>query len=369
MDHPDSSAPRSGAPSDAPSRNSSQPPTGDLARAAVTLAILGGTLAAALFVTWSVRQALLLVFGSVVVAVLLLAAATPLERRTGLSRTWSLPLVGLLFLLLGGGAMWLMGSQIRGQVASLIAMLPQAMDVLQQRFGLSLGGGEGGMDLQSIGGMLQNVAGSVFTVGTTVASALSSLVLVIAGGFFLAGSPSLYRAGVVKLFPPSYQPRLDEALRTTGRALHLWLLAQLIAMVMTGTLAGLGTWLLGVPAPLALGLFAGLLEFIPLIGSIGGAVPAVLLALAQDPMLAVWTALLFLVIQQVESNLIMPVVQRQMVDLPPALLLFSVVAVGLLFGITGVLIAAPLTIVIYVLVKMLWVRDALGQETHVPGEE
>ena len=86
-------------------------------------------------------------------------------------------------------------------------------------------------------------------------------------------------------------------------------------------------------------------------------------------MLAVWTALLFLVIQQVESNLIMPVVQRQMVDLPPALLLFSVVAVGLLFGITGVLIAAPLTIVIYVLVKMLWVRDALGQETHVPGEE
>ncbi|MBN8875542.1 MAG: AI-2E family transporter [Rhodospirillales bacterium] len=340
----------------------------DLTRAAVTLAIAGGAVAVALFVGWSIREALMLVFASVVVAVLLLAAATPLERWCGLSRSWSLPLVGLLFLLLGVGAGWLMGAQVRGQVTDLVAQLPQAARALQQRFGISLDDAGSGLDMQSIGGMVRSVAGSLFTVGTTVVSAVSSLVLVIVGGFFLAASPALYRSGIVMLFPRRHQARLDPALCTAGRALRLWVLAQLIAMVMVGALAGIGTWLLGLPAPLALGLFAGLMEFIPLIGSIGGAVPAVLLALSQGPMMALWTVLLFVVIQQVESNLIMPVVQRQMVELPPALLLFSVVAVGLLFGLLGVLIAAPLTVVIYVLVKVLWVRDALGQQTSVPGE-
>jgi predicted PurR-regulated permease PerM len=105
-----------------------------------------------------------------------------------------------------------------------------------------------------------------------------------------------------------------------------------------------------------------------MIGPIAGAVPAVLLALGMGGGTVLWTILLFVAVQQVESNVIMPIVQKQIVELPPALLLFSVIAVGLLFGVVGVLIAAPLTVVLYVLVKQLYIRETLGEHTEVPGE-
>ncbi|WP_272910997.1 AI-2E family transporter [Falsiroseomonas oryziterrae] len=153
-----------------------------------------------------------------------------------------------------------------------------------------------------------------------------------------------------------------------GAALRLWLGAQLVSMAIVGTLAGLGCWALGLPSPLALGLFAGLANFVPLIGAVAGAVPPVLLALAEGGTTFLWTAALFLAIQQVESNMIMPLVERRMVSLPPALLLFAVVAVGVVFGLPGILLAAPITVVAFVLVKKLYVRETLGRATEVPGE-
>jgi predicted PurR-regulated permease PerM len=107
---------------------------------------------------------------------------------------------------------------------------------------------------------------------------------------------------------------------------------------------------------------------VPLIGAVAGAVPALLLALAGGVNTTLWTAALFIAIQQVESNTITPWVQRRMVSLPPALLVLAVVAVGLLFGLPDVILAAPLTVVAFVLVKQLYVRETLGQRTEVPGE-
>ena len=97
--------------------------------------------------------------------------------------------------------------------------------------------------------------------------------------------------------------------------------------------------------------------------------PALLVALSDGGSAVAWTALLFVAVQQLESNVIEPLVQRRMVEIPPALLLFAVVAVGLLFGAPGVIMAAPLTVVAYVVVKKLYVRQVLGQETPVPGED
>lgn len=107
----------------------------------------------------------------------------------------------------------------------------------------------------------------------------------------------------------------------------------------------------------------------PTIGSIAGAVPALLLALTQGTEGFLWTLALVVAVQQLESNVIAPVVQRRMVQIPPALLLFSVVAFGMVFGTLGVVLAAPLTVVAYVAVKKLYVRETLGEPTEVPGEE
>lgn len=197
----------------------------------------------------------------------------------------------------------------------------------------------------------------------------ADLLVVFVGGIYLASQPGLYRGGLLKLMPRKSRKLSSIALDDSGRALRLWLLGQLVSMALVGTLTGAGLWLLGVPAALALGLFAGLLEFIPLVGPIIAAIPGVLLAFAQGPEVALWVLGLYLIIQQVEGNVIQPLVQQHAVDLPPALLLFSLLATGLLFGATGVILATPLTVVIFVLTKRLYVRETLATVAPLPGED
>jgi predicted PurR-regulated permease PerM len=217
--------------------------------------------------------------------------------------------------------------------------------------------------------VLRTLAGHAATAGTMIVNALSALIIAVVGGFFLASDPAMYRKGVVMLVPVEQQGRVADALLASGNALRLWLGAQLVSMAIVGTLAGLGTWAIGLPSPLALALFAGIVGFVPLLGAVAGAVPPLLLALAAGGDALLWTAVLFLAIQQLESNMILPLVEKRMVSMPPALMLFAVVAVGLLFGLPGVMLAAPLTVVSYVLVKQLYVRETLGQPTEVPGED
>jgi predicted PurR-regulated permease PerM len=119
---------------------------------------------------------------------------------------------------------------------------------------------------------------------------------------------------------------------------------------------------------LVLGLLAGVLEFIPYAGPVLAAVPAVLLALAISPELALWVVLLYIAVQQVEGAVVQPLVQQYAVDLPGVVLLFALIAFGTLFGAIGVVLAAPLAVVTYVLVKRLYVREALDTETTIPGE-
>lgn len=346
---------------------------GDMVRFVFYLAVAAACVWLGLSLAWSIREALLLAFAAVVGAVLLLAAAEPIERRAGLPRHWSLALVGVLLLLLLSGFFWLLGSRLQAQMTDLAGQLPAAINSIRQKLGIASPGQAGHLNggnigLSGIGSGIQDLLGSLVSLGGTVLTGLSGLVLVVVGAFFFAAAPALYRIGLVKLFPKDLHDRIDDALIMAGRALRLWLLGQLIAMAIVGVLVCLGTWLIGLSAPLALGLFAGVTEFIPVIGPILGAVPAVLLALGQGGWVTLWTLLLFIVIQQIESNMIMPLVQRRLIELPPALLLFALLAIGLLFGMIGVLIATPLTVVLYVLVKKLYVRDLLGEETRVPGE-
>ena len=94
-----------------------------------------------------------------------------------------------------------------------------------------------------------------------------------------------------------------------------------------------------------------------------------LLAFAEGPDKALWTLLLFFIVQQIEGNVLEPLVQQRAVDLPPVLLLFALAAGGLIFGVVGIILAAPLTVVIYVLVKRLYVQEALHTPTPLPGED
>lgn len=321
------------------------------------------------FLIFRLSGLILLVFGSVLVAVILRTIAAPLQRLARLSSGLALAFAVLGLLAGAAGAVWWLGSEVRAQAESLGDTVPAAWLALEARID-DLGFGETVDEWKSEitpagSGILASVTGAVRSVGR----GLADLLIVFVGGIYLASQPDLYRGGLLKLFPRKNRELASLALDDSGRALKLWLLGQLISMALVGTLTGVGLWLIGVPSALALGLFAGLLEFIPLIGPIIAAIPGVLLAFAQGPEMALWALALYLLIQQVEGNVIQPLVQQHAVDLPPALLLFSLLAGGLLFGATGVILATPLTVVIFVLTKRLYVREALATDTPLPGEE
>jgi predicted PurR-regulated permease PerM len=162
----------------------------------------------------------------------------------------------------------------------------------------------------------------------------------------------------------------DEALSASGQVWRAWLGGQFLAMLVIGSLTGLGLWLLGVPVALGIGLLTALLDFIPIVGPIVATVPAALLGFTVSPQVALGGALLvFVVLQQLEGHVLQPLIQARAVDLPPALLLFSLFGIGVLFGPMGVVLAAPLTVVLYVRVKHLYVHHALDDaDGAVPAE-
>jgi predicted PurR-regulated permease PerM len=321
----------------------------------LTLALLG-------ILAWQLASILLLLFGAVVIAVLLRSLSDPISRRTPLPPGASLALVLLGILVLAGGGGWLFGLQITGQVNDILDRSPAAWFWIQSHLAAFPAGRY----------LLNNVAlSSVFTgagvvshvtaFATNGANAVTDVLLVLVGGAYLAIDPQLYVKGALILIPRGVRPNITRALAESGDALRSWLLGQAIAMVLIGVLTGIGLELVHSPSALVLGLFAGLAEFIPIVGPVIGAAPALLTALSVGPHQVLWTALVFVVIQQLEGNAIQPFIQRRMVAVAPVVGLFGLAALGLLFGPIGLLLAAPLTVIIVVWVKALYVRDVLGE--------
>src|SRR5690606_20455728 len=286
---------------------------------------------------------LVLAFGAVLFAVILNAASRPMEKRLRLSEATSLTFAIVLIIAAFAATFALFGAEVARQADAIAEALPRALDETR-RIAANLGMGvwlDARLDDLSGGEAFDGKLGGIlFSVG----DGLANLIILLVGGIFLAARPRLYRTGLIKLVPPSNRGDAATALDDCRSALGLWLKGRLLAMVMVGVLTGTGLWLIGIPSYLALGLLAALLEFIPFFGPILAAVPALLLALLIGPTEALLVLILFLVIQQLEGNLISPIIQHHAVELPPALLLFALLAFGILFGVLGVVLAEPLTV-------------------------
>ena len=317
------------------------------------------------FLAWELREVLLMVFGAVVIATLFRSLAG-VYCKAGIPEKISLLLAVLTVVLVVGIGVALFGAQLVSQYEQIRETLPKAWAALQQRlegFGLS-----GQLDqLKSGGGsgFAANAGNFVMSLGGGLADAL----LIVVGGIFLAASPRFYRTGLIKMVPEQRRGVAADAIGDSGTALRLWLKAQLITMAAVGVATGLGLWLVGADNALAFGLLAALLEFIPFVGPILAAIPAILIAAAIEPQMALWVAGVYLVVQQLEGYVFSPLLQQWAVDLPGAVLLFSLLAMGTLFGALGVIFAAPATVVLYVLIKKLYIREALDTATPIPGEE
>lgn len=313
---------------------------------------------------WLLREVLLMVFGAIVVATLFRALAGQFQKLR-LPEGASLALAVLTVFIIVGGAAVLFGAQLISQAEDLAKSVPEAWRAAKERLsGLGIP-----PDLFQTGGASGGFTSNAGDLAMSFGGGLADGLLIVVGGIFIAASPRFYRIGAIKLVPEQRRGQMWQAFEASGNALRLWLKAQLLTMAVVGTLTGIGLWLIGVPSWLALALLAALLEFIPYVGPIVAAVPAILLAMAVDPQTALLTLGLYVLIQQLEGYVLSPLIQQWAVDLPGALLLFSLLACGTLFGALGVIFAAPLTVVLYVLVKKLYVQEALETHTPIPGED
>jgi predicted PurR-regulated permease PerM len=209
--------------------------------------------------------------------------------------------------------------------------------------------------------MLSGAAG----VFSTTLGFLVDVVVVLFVGFYLAVQPDLYKNGFLRLVPHAGRIRTSEVLDEIALTLRWWLLGRTCAMVAIAVTTALGLWLLSVPLALILGILAGVLNFVPNIGPLISAVPALLLSLTQSPVLAAYVAALYVGIQFVESYLVTPLVQQHTVSMPPALTITAQVFMGVLFGGLGLLLATPLTAALLVAVHRLYVEDVLESPTIV----
>lgn len=322
-----------------------------------------------LLTLWFGRNLLLLLFAGILAATLLdgladwVASHTPLSRKSALI----VSLIAIILLMLFSG--WLAAPNLAKQAAELRGSLEDSIQQIGDRIGqFELGSQlmQQLPNLQQLFSSRSDVMSQITGVVATTFDIITNFVLLVFFAIYFAFQPDLYTAGAIKLVPIHFRPRAQEVLTQASKALRWWLIGRLLSMLLVGVLSFFGLWLLGVPLAFLLGLLAGLLAFVPVVGPIVAVVPPALIALTQSTQLALYVIILYLAIQFLESYIITPLIQQRTVSLPPVLTIASQVFFGFLFGPLGVALANPLTVVLLVLVKMLYIEDMLGDDSVSP---
>jgi predicted PurR-regulated permease PerM len=313
---------------------------------------------------------LLLVFAAILVASVLRGGATWLHRRTGLGTGWCLAIVVVLIVLLFTALFWLEGSRMIDEAATVADTVRQEIQHLWDRW-------QNNPSVQRLIPRLKDQAGAILGHLTSLAPGVASsvigvggdLVVIFATGVFLAMSPETYVGGFLRLLPPRWRARGHEVMEELGRTLQLWFLGQFLDMLVVAVLTGAGLFFLGVPLALTLATIAGLFNFVPYIGALAGAVPALAVAVAQSPQSTIYVAILYAVVQTLEGNVIAPLIQKRTVHLPPALTILSQTVLGTLFGVMGLILATPLFATAMTAVRMVYVESVLEKPDRPPGAD
>lgn len=330
----------------------------------------GAAVAAAIAFILLVRVTvpLVLIFAGLLLSVFFRALADPIRRRAGISSVAAvLVVVGLLALLVTIFA-WLAGPALAEQVDELQRSLPRALEQVRERlagygWGRRMLGQADPEQLAGDGQLLQEATGFASRTLGAVIGAIGGIFIVIFLGIFVAAEPGYYRRGLLRLFPVQRREAVGDVLDRVDRILRWWLIGRAMSMTAVGLLVWLGLTVLGVPLALVFGLLAGILDFIPYFGPILAAVPALLLALLEGPTQVLYVAALYVVVQSIENWVVAPLVERNIVRLPPALTLGAQVVLGVIAGIVGAAFASPLVAACIAVVNATWVERINGAAT------
>ncbi|MBF2002221.1 MAG: AI-2E family transporter [Synechococcales cyanobacterium C42_A2020_086] len=324
----------------------------------------------ALYVLWRIRQVLLLVFTAVVLAIPLNRLVRRLQRsgmQRGVAALLSVTMFLTALLLFVG----VIVPPFVDQFQQLVELVPRGLQRLQGWFFVlqtRLPGVDSFDYVPSFEELTQQarpfvswVVNNFFALFSNFLLILLNLLLILVLTTMLLVNPTPYRQGFIAFFPAFYRPRVDSILTDCEAALIGWIRGVLIDMAVIGTVVALGLWILRVPLVLANAALAGLLEAIPNIGPTLSLVPPLAIALLDAPWKAVAVVVFYIVIQQLEQYLLVPVVMQKQVSLLPAVTLLAQVVFAAFFGFLGLLLAIPLVIVGQIVIREALIHDVLDR--------
>lgn len=308
-----------------------------------------------------VPDVLFAIFAGVLLAILVSRGSHGLSRRLGLPRGLA---IVLLLLLAGGvlaGAGIAAAPEIGSQFDQLVRRVPDAVATLrvtveQFPWAQRLVGYLTSEGVLWSGGLMAT------TAFTTTFGAIGTFVVILFVGIYGALQPETYRRAFLMLLAPSIRRRGEAVVDAGVETLANWMMAQLIAMAIIGMLTSAGLWLLGVPLSLILGLIAALLTFIPNVGPVLAAVPAVLLVLSEGYGMVLWVVGLYVAIQMIEGYAVTPILQQERLSMPAAFIIGIQLLFAALFGLLGLALATPIAALAVTLVRMVYVEDYLERE-------
>ncbi|WP_026734859.1 AI-2E family transporter [Fischerella sp. PCC 9605] len=321
------------------------------------------------YILWQIRQILLVVFAAVVLATVLNELVQFLQRFR-IKRGFAIAISIILLLVIVIGFFALVVPNIINQLQELTSLIPTVSERirlwnewLQNKIPAQWVEEVRGLTYLTQGlqtwlnQLLNNFFALISSSLTVVLTFLFFLVLTI----MLLTNPPPYRRGFIMLFPAFYRRRVDEILSECQTSLKGWIKGTLLTMLLIGFLSYIGLLILRVRLPLINAILAGLLEFIPNVGPTLSVIPPLLLALLDTPWKAVLVVVLYFIIQQIESLIVVPLIMENQVSLLPAVTLVAVVIFGSFFGLLGVFLAIPLVIVLQIWIKEVLIKDILNQ--------
>jgi predicted PurR-regulated permease PerM len=325
---------------------------------------------------WMVYSAVFVALIAVLLAIVLHAPARLLARWMPFRLSFTL--VVLSFIIGFGLLMVAIIPQILHQFVLLSQEVPEAMNEagawLSERTGIE-------RDEEMINEMNAQFVGFMerflpFAFGLISAVIGSFAILVLA--IFLGAQPEVYRNLIIRVTPPPSRARIARVYDEAGKCLRNWVIGKAISMLAIGIITWIGLLLFGIPGALALAAIAALLEFVPNLGPTIAAIPAIIAAFLISPATALWVAVFYIVLQQIQSGISVPLVERRAVNIPPAALLVWQLMLAIGFGILGLFVATPLLAVIVVAVRILYIepteeryewdrRDATARSPELAG--
>ena len=313
------------------------------------------TLIALFAIVWYTAYVLVLAFAGILGAIILDAITEWVSERTGLSRGRSYLIVLGSIIALTALAIWQLAPRLILQISQLAGVIPQAITNLRAYLAQSDWGRELEQSAPSL--RLFSLLSGVTNIAFKAVEALAGLLVIAVVAGYVGAKPDAYFRGALALFPPSSRARVREILQETARTLRHWMLGQLVPMTVLGIATTIGLWLLHIPLIFTLGLFTGLMIFIPYIGAVIAFLLTVIVALSKNPAVVPYVAIFYLGVHIAEGYFLTPMVQRRAVYLPPALTILAQVLMSLLLGFLGLALATPMAASALVMVKMLYLHQ------------